>query len=142
MRAFTLIELLLVLGLLVLILSLTAPVAINHYQSYQIIAERDNILGLLRRARSLSIANRNAAAHGVYFDMSQSQYVIFEGSSYALRAPNWDEVFSWPASLTITGQSEVVFAPLAATTTGVNIALSNSAANFNIQINDQGGILW
>ena len=139
-KGVTLIEVVIVLAIMGIVFSLGVPLTINHYQSYLLISERDNILGFLRRARTLALANRNSLSHGVYIE--SSQYSIFEGQNFLNRNSSLDEVFPKSQSVSIAGSSEIIFAPLSATTAPVTLTLSNNNQNISIQINAEGGILW
>ncbi len=139
-QGFTLIELLIVLALLAIILAFSAPVALSHYQAYVFISERDEFLSLLRRARTLSLANRNSQPHGLYIDAAS--YIIFEGSDYLNRNPAYDEIFPRAQGIDISGPTEIVFAPLSAASAGGNITLSYGDQSVNFKINTAGGITW
>lgn len=140
-NGFSLSELLIVIAILVVIAVFGVPATITHYQNYLLIAERDSLLSYLRRARTFSLANRNSEPHGIFIE--SNQYVLFEGKSFTERQAAYDEVFPKAKSIQIAGTSEIVFASLAATSTGGTITLSVAPNNsFNIQINEAGGIIW
>jgi prepilin-type N-terminal cleavage/methylation domain-containing protein len=117
---FTLIEMLLSVGLLAIIAGMSLPV----YQSFQVRNDLDiaatTLAQSLRRAQALSQAAEGDTTSGV--SLQSGSIVVFRGASYATRDATFDEVFAMPASIAITGISEVVFAkltglPLAAGTT-------------------------
>ena len=137
---FTLIELLLILGIVSIIMIMGTPITINHYQSYRLISERDNLLGFLRRARTLSLANRNSLAHGLYIE--NNRYTIFEGPNFTSRQSAWDEVFDKSGAVEISGSTEIIFSSLGATTTSSALTLSIGSQTFTININEAGGIAW
>lgn len=139
-KGVTLIEVLIVLAIMGIVFSLGVPLTINHYQSYLLISERDSILGFLRRARTLSLANRNSLPHGIYIE--SSQYSIFEGQNFLNRNSSLDEVFPKSRSISVAGSSEITFAPLSATTAPVTLTLSNYNQNITIEINGEGSISW
>ena len=139
-NGITLIEVLIVLAIMSIVFSLGVPLTINHYESYLLISERDNLLGFLRRARTLALSNRNSLPHGVYIE--GNEYAIFEGQSFSSRNSSLDEVFPKSQSINVTGSGEIIFSSLSATTAPVTLTLSNNNQNLNIQINAEGGISW
>lgn len=139
MKSFALLELLITLGVLAMILAVSWPLMTNMYLSFQITSERDNLIGVLRKAQSLSFTNQDQSPYGVY--LLENQYVVFKGDSYANREPASDEKFAKPSDITINGLSEIVFIPLSGipNATGT-FNLSNNRQNLSIQINEEGTI--
>lgn len=138
-KGFTLLEILLALGILAAIFAAGLPLLTNVYLGFQLNAESDNLIGVLRKAQSLAFANQNQSAYGV--EILENQYVVFKGGSYATRDPAFDEKFAKPSGIFISGLSEIVFTPLSGVPdrTG-NFNLSNGRQTLSIQINEEGTI--
>jgi prepilin-type N-terminal cleavage/methylation domain-containing protein len=79
-KGFTLIEVLVVMGILGILSTLGYLVTIDFYKSYSFNAERDTIVSLLQKARAESLSNINNSAHGVYMD--GTNYTVFQGAAY------------------------------------------------------------
>ncbi len=107
-RGFTLVEMMLVIGILVII----AGLAIPFYQSFQISSALDNagqeIIQSLRNAQSKAMSSQGLSSYGVHFDTNQ--FVIFKGNIYnPVDAEN--EIFEVANTVDITsnGSYNVVF---------------------------------
>ncbi len=138
---FTLVELVVTIGIATILMSLGLFISMDFYRRYTFYAERTTILGALRRAREYSFANANSVPHGV--KIIGNQYVIFTGASYAARNAQYDEPIEKSANITASGISEVVFSPLAATSTASGtITVSNGIQSSDIEINYEGKISW
>lgn len=138
-KAFTLIEMLLVIGIAITITALTMPVAVNFYISQGLDETTRDIVETLRRARGLAITQYNDSAFGVRFE--SGSYILFQGSSYASRAQSEDEIFTFITGIGTSGIIEVVFAKLTGKTdsTGTLIVATGGKSQ-NISINVQGKI--
>lgn len=137
---FSLIEFVISIGILAALMALTTPFTINMYRRYQLIAERNIFTALLREAREMSLGGQGAASHGVYIDTSQ--YVLYEGTSYATRTTSKDQTFPRETNVTITGPTELAFAYLTGNTPSKSFTLTNSTKTTKIFINKQGRIDW
>lgn len=132
-------EILLTLAILGTISAVGWPVINNLYSDFQITSERDNLIGVLRKAQSLAFSNQGQSSYGVY--VLENQYAVFKGSSYATRDPVFDEKFAKPSGIAVSGLSEIVFVPLSGipNATGT-FNLSNGRQNLSVQINEEGAI--
>lgn len=90
---FTVAELLIVMGVLVVLIAAVIPI----YGSLQVLAQLNEntsqIIQTLRIARERGIARYNDSQHGVYFEVNESgydRYILYQGSSYALRNSQYD----------------------------------------------------
>ena len=139
MRGFTLLELLITLAIIAVLISSSWPSLANFYLNYQLVAERDTLIAVLRKAQSSAFTNKNQGSYGLY--ISAEQYTIFKGISYAGRDPAFDEKFSRSTNVGISGLSEIIFASLSAAPdrTG-NFILSSGNQTLTIQINGEGTI--
>lgn len=137
-NGFTLVEILIVMGLALIIAGLSVPVGVRFYQTQVLVDTTNSIISTLRRANSNSVFQKNDNAHGVKF-LSDS-YVLFEGVSYTDRTVSEDEVFTLPSSISISGASEIVFSELYGTTTSATLIVATDIDNQSININAQGKI--
>jgi prepilin-type N-terminal cleavage/methylation domain-containing protein len=141
-RGFTLMEIIIVIGLLVVIAGFALVVSLDDYRGYNFRNERDVVVAVLQKARSQAINNMcfedtgstcsDGVPHGVYFGTA-GQYVIFQGASYASRDQGLDEVIEAGAgSVVAAGMSSVVFERLSGDA-------SVSPANSTLTLTDERG---
>lgn len=126
---------------MVFLLGLGLLVSIDFYKSYALISEKATLVSFLRKARSRALVNFNQSNHGFY--ISPTQYIIFQGPSYASRSSTWDQVFGKAAGINTSGLEEIVFGPLTATSSASGtIYLNDSRVTTTIEINYEGRINW
>ena len=137
---FTVIEILIAIGLLVIIISLGLFLSLDIYRTDSMSAERDRVLGILHNARTRSINNVNESRHGVYFD--SDKFVLFQGSSYNPSDPQ-NKDFEYATSIIYTNPFEITFEQLTgnASNTG-SIVLSGQGRTATISFNSEGRIGW
>jgi type II secretory pathway pseudopilin PulG len=142
-KGFTMIEILLVVGIAVSIFFLSAPFALNFYRTQLVEETRDNINTALQRARHNAILQKNDSSFGVKFNMTLGSYTIFQGISFAERVTDQDEIFYLPAGITleVPDGEEIVFSKL----TGASENPGSISINLNGVIKtitvDENGIL-
>ncbi|HUO56446.1 MAG TPA: hypothetical protein VMU27_03370 [Candidatus Paceibacterota bacterium] len=114
-RGFTLIEAIVVTGLLALIGACTASVNLSTYEHASVQKERQSLVEALEHARAEALERIcegeecvSGALHGV--SIQRDRYVIFQGSSYASRDVGADEIIEANPAFSHTGLSEVIFA--------------------------------
>src|SRR5262245_5773576 len=108
-RAFSLIEVLVVIALLAITGGLALMVSMETYRGTSFRTERNMVIALLQRARAQSVANycggtcvgNDGAAHGVYIDQVNHRYVLYQGPNYAGRDTTMDSAFDANSSITI-----------------------------------------
>lgn len=137
---FTLIELIIVVGIFGIVVMIGLPVSWDFYLSYQIETERDNVVTLLREARNMSVINRNEMSHGLYFN--GNNFVVFEGANYVGRIQAEDRIINRQTNVAISGPSEIVFAPLSGQTSASTYTLTNNARIRNVYVKSEGTIDW
>jgi len=139
MRAFTLIEILFVIGILAILVTLASPLALDFYKSQQLDTHTQGIIQTLRRAQLKAMSIENNSNFGVY--LTNDNYTLFKGGSYGARDIQFDEVSDLPQILTVSGLSEIVFSKFEGmpSVTGT-IILSNNGDNLTISINEMGRI--
>jgi type II secretory pathway pseudopilin PulG len=133
-KGFTMIEILLVVGIAVSIFFLSAPFGLNFYRTQVVEETQDNINTALQRARHNAILQKNDSSFGVKFNTTLGSYTIFQGISFAERVTDQDEIFYLPAGITleVPDGEEIVFSKLTGT--------PNSSGVGSISINLNGVI--
>ena len=137
---FTLIEMVIVMGIAAIIFSIGLPVSWNFYLDYQLIYEQRTLNSLLGYARNLSMVNVNEKPHGLYIDAAN--FIVFEGDSYAARDAIQDKNFARSSAITVTGPSEQLFRQLSGQTSSSTFSITNGRATFFTYINSEGRIEW
>ncbi len=87
------IETMMVLAILVILISIAAPVFIFFQRSLEFNNNIEEIISVLRIARNKALASEGSRQYGVYFDNTGSphQYILFKGESFALRDNFFDD---------------------------------------------------
>jgi len=139
MRGLTLLEILLVVGIVAILVSLTLPLGLDFYRSQQLETQCQGVIQALRRAQLKAISVESDSSFGVY--LTDDNYTLFKGSSYLTRDADFDEVFDLPMIITVSGLQEIVFSKLEGkpNITG-NIILSGDSDSRTININEMGRI--
>lgn len=138
-KGFTLVELVLVIGILALLIVVSLPLAINFYKTRQFDVHENGIVQALRRAQLKAMSVEEDCAFGVR--ITSDQYVLFRGNSYAMRDSAFDEVFDLPDNLQVSGISEIVFSKLRGipfSTGTITLTIDNQSEAINI--NEMGRI--
>src|SRR3989344_5897316 len=124
-KGFTIIEVMIAVGLITIIGSLALFVSMDFYRSYNLDVEVETIISLITRARGRAVNNIDATSHGIYID------------------EDLDEVFPRAQAFEVDGLSEIVFDQLTgeASATGA-ITISGQGRTAIIEINHEGRIDW
>ncbi len=140
-KGFTLIEILVTMGIFAVLLSLGLLFGIDFYKAYAFNSERQLVVGILQKARSRSLANINQSAYGVC--ISGSNYIIFFGSVSCDPNNSANEVYSAHPGISNTGLS-VSFAQLSGRPTPANssLTLQYDQRTAVININSEGRVDW
>ena len=138
---FTIIEVVVVIAVLMLLAGLGLWTSLDFYRTYALNSEQSMAVSLLSMARARAMNNVNQSPHGLF--ITSTEYVLFQGSSYALRNVWYDEKTPIAYVVSLSGIQEVVFAPLTGEviTTG-DIVLSERRKSVTITINNEGRIAW
>ena len=137
---FTFIEILLVVALI----GITAGISIPVYQSFQTRSDLDisgtTIAQTLRRAQLLSQAVEGDISWGV--NVAVGSITLFKGESFSSRDAEFDEVFSVPTSISVSGLQEIVFEKFTGEpqNTGTTTLTSVNNEKRSININSKGTI--
>ncbi len=142
-RGFTLIE----MGLSIALLAVIAGIGVPVYQALQVRNYLDVAATSLtqdyRRAQVLSQASQGDSSWGVHVD-NIAGITLFKGTGYATRDASYDEVYSIPASISITGLLSVVFSRLTGLPqmTGTTTFTSNTNEGRTVHINTEGTVSY
>lgn len=103
--SFTLIELLVVIAILVVVTAITTPLYRNYRFGSDLDLAQEQVVQGLRRAQLLSRAGANDSQWG----FSIASGVLYKGSTYVSRDTAFDEQYSIPASVAVSGIVDVSF---------------------------------
>ena len=113
---FTLIELVVVIAIFSILLAIAVPNFFSLNKSSSLENSAREFAGVLSMAQNKTISSENYVQYGVYLNtaISPNQYIMFKGSSYALRDTSFNQIYSLPATLefngiNLGGGSEIVF---------------------------------
>ena len=87
-RGFTLVEVLLAIGIALVLLVAATPLYTNLLISSQLNEHTSQIVQTLRIAREQSVARLNNAEHGLKIE--SDRYILYQGASYTLRNSAYD----------------------------------------------------
>ena len=155
---FTLIEMLVVISLIIILGGLTLFFGLDSLHGYSFHSDRDVLVSALQHARAESISNicrgdadkcaNGSKPQGVYIDIPNKKFIIFQGSSYASRDTEQDVSLDFNPGTTFPDDGsvhEIVFTQLSGdvTTPGyINMTETTTTHTSKIEINKEGQILW
>ncbi len=117
-NGFTLIELLVSIAIIAILAALTIASFTTLNKQVSIDSTTQNILSVLRRARSQTVASENQSSYGVHFETSK--YVLFKGTDYVVGDSSNKEYNlsdSQITAITLAGnETDVVFDRIRGTT--------------------------
>ena len=120
---FTLVEILVVIGIIALLSALTFPLFRNFQKQTDLIDSAEKIVSALRLAQYKTLASDQDDQWGVFFSTSTSlnQYVLFKGQNYQSRDASFDTVYQLTKlveiqEINLNQSSEVVFNPVIGST--------------------------
>ncbi len=102
-KGFTIVELLAVIGILIILTSITIP-AFHHFQRESNLQNStEEIINTLRLAQNKTLASEGAAQYGLYFDNTSTphQYILFKGVDFASRDDSFDKINKIPQDVEI-----------------------------------------
>lgn len=139
-KGFTLIEILITLAIILSLAGTGFIFGLQQYRFYVLQYETDNIISMLRSARSRAMNNINDSNHGVY--LNGNDYIVFQGNSYDSRNTAYDETLQKSPIINITGQTEIVFKKLRGDILigSGEATISNGTKTQIITLNDEGRI--
>ena len=102
---FTVVELLIIMGIMVVLAAAAAPLYGNLQVSAQLNENISQIIQTARIARERAFSRLNNSSHGVYFETNPSaadKFVLYQGGSYAARDAEYDREFLLDPSLSLS----------------------------------------
>lgn len=145
MKAFTLLEVLVVLGITMTLSIMVMPVAISQIQSKTVLNMAEDLSSSLFLYQQNAYSRKNNKSYGISF--STTRYTIFIGNTLA-SAENFESV-DFPSSVTISqislanSSNEIVYpaGSFKPSTTGT-IRLTDGITIYQININSEGLITY
>ncbi|MBI2035962.1 MAG: prepilin-type N-terminal cleavage/methylation domain-containing protein [Candidatus Liptonbacteria bacterium] len=137
---FTLIEILVTLGISSVLIAVGLFVTLDAYRVNSINSERDLMVSILEKARAKALANLYESPHGVRVDADS--YVIFRGPTYSAYDPT-NETIPRGSGIIVTAPADFVFEQLTGNSSVSDvISLSDGARIEIISVNSEGRINW
>ena len=139
---FSLIEMLIVVGIMTMILAISVPV-------YETFAWRDdmdlaaqNLATTFRRAEAYARASNTDNAWGV--EIQSTVITLFQGTNFAGRNTNFDETTSIPGDVTPSGTTEIQFAKFTGlpNAAGSVTLTSNTGSTRTVAVNAKGMVSY
>ncbi len=150
-RGFSLLEILVVIGLLTIIGGFGVVVSMGSLQGTYFRNDRDAVVSALHKARSRAVSNMcfggctDGSPHGVHIDHVAHTYTVFQGAVYSAVDPLNETAALNPQTAT-AGFTDVVFTELsgdAVTNPGTTLSVTDiSGRTSQIDINSEGKISW
>ncbi len=141
MRAFSLLEIIIVIFILSALFASIYYFQTSFYDTFLLEGEKELLLNVLRKARIEAAENLYQSPRGVY--LTSTAYIIFSGQSFTNRNTSYDINFPHLNISIASPFSEIVFSQLIATSSASGtIILSKRNKSFKILINNEGYIDW
>jgi len=120
-RGMSLVEMLIVIGILGILAAVVTPRLISFYSAYQLDALTQDLVQTIRFAEMHSMQSEGSSAYSVHLvSGSGGTFTLYRGTNFAARDTNYDEVHTLPGSLALnfsgTGP-DITFSKLEGTTT-------------------------
>ncbi|HEY5695319.1 MAG TPA: prepilin-type N-terminal cleavage/methylation domain-containing protein [Candidatus Saccharimonadales bacterium] len=136
-RGFTLIEVLLSVGVITLIAGITIPVYLAYANRNDLTEIQYAAASGLRRAATYSRAMNSDSQWGVA--VANNAMTLFKGDSYSGRDTTYDESTPLPSTITVSGLTEIIFAKRTGLPNIIGtITLHSNAVNESKQITING----
>ena len=126
-NGFTLIEVLIVIGIAAVIFTFSAPYAMNFYRSNLLNDAQSNVIDALQRARHYALLQKNDSNFGVH--IATSTYTLFQGTTYVPSNIN-NEVFPLVNGLTFSTSTDIIFSKLTGSLTDPATMAGTTSLNY------------
>ncbi|KKT42049.1 hypothetical protein A2W54_03380 [Candidatus Giovannonibacteria bacterium RIFCSPHIGHO2_02_43_13] len=132
MRGITLLEMLVAMGILIIAATMIESVFSNFSDSGKLIEAHSGLIGVLRDARSRTLASESSSNYGVHFQSDRA--ILFRGNTYNAADPaNEAYVLSGRSEIGAIalsgGASDLIFTRLHGTTTASGTITIRSTNN-------------
>lgn len=104
-RGFTLVEMLLILGILGIVASFSMPMLRSYQLRNDLARAKDQVIQGLERTKLLARSGKNDTVWSFYIP----QGIIFSGSGFAARNTALDEIYPMPTTVQISGLTQVTY---------------------------------
>lgn len=134
---FSLIEILLVLGISLTLLLATLPIGLRFFRLENLDVIAHSIATTIRSAEGNAFYGKAGSAWGVR--IFPGSYTLFSGATYESRYAPYDETFPIEEGYVLSGDTEVVFAPLEGSTiSNKSFQVTSGDEHVQILINTRG----
>ena len=144
---FTLIEILVVIGIMTVVFLFSSFIFANRQPLVQLDMASSEMLSVLRQAQNQSLARKASSSWGVYFDeLNSSVYIMYAGINYQNRDASHDlefnmgEMISWFSDSTIGDMRFSSVSGFPVSTTTIMIKHDDFSDIKRIYINEMGKI--
>lgn len=136
--AFTLVEMLLSIGLILALAGVSIPLYANYQNQHEVNSTALLVKRTLRSAQLNATSSKNDSSWGVKLQVGQ--LYLFEGSDFSSRNTEEDIKFEYPENITITATTdEIIFSKVYGELLNpVTINMSTDNISRSIQINEKG----
>lgn len=140
-KAYTLIEVTLVLALIAMIAGIASPIFFSQLNNERVKFEAENLSSLIFATQQDAYTGKNMTSHGI--KLETTKFTIFEGASFSSATVKEEFVFKNKVNITAInltgGSSEIVFPQGSFRPTSFGtITLSDGLSNFIVEINSEG----
>ena len=148
LRGFTLLEVLIVVGLFAVVGGLVVSAALHTHSGFTAKDDEDTAIAALQKARSQSMAGvclgggcTAAQPHGVH--ANSRSLVLFQGASFNPTDDANETIDAQSNATTFVG-TDIIFAPYSGdlSSTGTLIILDNGSSTTTLTVGTNGAITW
>lgn len=139
-RGFTLLEVLLSVGIITILTGIMLPVYRPFQTQNNLDVAAQIITQTLHRAQVLSQSGQSDARWGVF--VQSGSVTLFQGVTYANRNTSFDELYEISTAIVISGTQEFVFTKLRGELSAgsASITLSTESQSRTLSVNNKGMI--
>lgn len=138
-RGFTLIEVLLTVAITIAIAAVALPSPARFVFSQQADVVADELAGSLRKAQAYGMSGRAGSSWGVA--LRDGRIVLFRGTSYDARDAAYDEAYTLPLRIDVSGFDEVVFDdPSGHPSATPDVTIAWKEESWNYAVNAEGAL--
>lgn len=138
---FSLVELIVVLGIFALLFSVSESVYTSFKSTSNLKIATGSVVEALRYAKTNSEMMKGDSRWGV--EILTDKLIIFKGGDYGNRDVLLDQSFDFPSGVKTGGMSEIVFEKMNGSPVNVGIiTITNNSGSKNITINEKGTITY